>query len=122
MDRPHRKRSVGVIDRAVLLRAWGFLGVISASLVMGAFLLTLSRAGWNPGDATGPGTALHHAYQQATTTAWLGIVACQVGTAVAVRTDHASLRAVGVSGAGDRQRPSALPAASVSCCRFSRRV
>jgi calcium-translocating P-type ATPase len=96
MDRPPRKRSVGVIDRALLLRAWGFLGVISASLVMGAFLLTLSRAGWHPGDPTGPGTALHHAYQQATTTAWLGIVACQVGTAFAVRTDHASLRAVGV--------------------------
>ncbi len=27
---------------------------------------------------------------------WLGIVACQVGTAFAVRTDRASLRSVGV--------------------------
>ena len=28
--------------------------------------------------------------------AWLGIVACQIGTAFAVRTDHASLRSIGV--------------------------
>jgi magnesium-transporting ATPase (P-type) len=96
MDRPPRRRSASVIDRALLVRAWGFLGVISASLVMGAFLLTLARAGWHPGDATGPGTALHHAYQQATTTAWLGIVTCQVGAAFAARTDHASLKSVGV--------------------------
>jgi len=34
--------------------------------------------------------------RQATTVAWLGIVPCQVGTAFAVRTDHASLRQVGV--------------------------
>jgi magnesium-transporting ATPase (P-type) len=27
---------------------------------------------------------------------WLGIVACQIGTAFAVRTHHASLRSVGV--------------------------
>jgi magnesium-transporting ATPase (P-type) len=37
-----------------------------------------------------------HTYRQATTVAWLGIVTCQIGTAFAVRTDHASLRSVGV--------------------------
>ena len=42
------------------------------------------------------GSALNHVYRQATTVAWLGIVACQIGTAFAVRTDHASLRSVGV--------------------------
>lgn len=59
-------------------------------------MLSCTRAGWRLGDATGPGTSLHHAYLQASTTAWLGIVACQVGSAFAVRTDHASLRSVGV--------------------------
>ena len=53
-------------------------------------------AGWNPGDAVGKGTPLHHAYVQATTMTFLGIVACQVGTAFAARTDRASLREVGV--------------------------
>ena len=73
-----------------------FLGLISAVLVMLGFFLTLHRAGWVPGRPTGPGTPLHHAYQQATTVTWLGIVTCQIGTAFAVRTDRASLRTVGL--------------------------
>jgi len=62
---------------------------------MAGLFVTLSRAGWHPGAATA-GSPLNHAYDQATTVAWLGIVACQVGTAFAVRTDRASLRSVGV--------------------------
>ena len=96
MDRPPRPRRQGVISAGMLARAWGFLGVISATLVMAGFFLTLRHAGWHPGAPTGPGTPLYDAYRQATTVAWLGIVACQVGTAFAVRTDHASLRQVGV--------------------------
>src|SRR5215469_3121057 len=96
MDRPPRPRAEGVISRGMLLRAWGFLGLLSATLVMAGFFLTLRHAGWQPGAATEPGSALNLGYRQATTVAWLGIVACQVGTAFAVRTDHASLRQVGV--------------------------
>ncbi|WP_308214838.1 cation-translocating P-type ATPase [Mycolicibacter minnesotensis] len=96
MDRPPRPRKEGIIRGALLLRAWAFLGAISAVLVMGGFLLVLSQAGWHPGDPTGLGTPLHHSYQQATTVAWLGIIACQIGTAFAARTEHASLRAIGV--------------------------
>jgi len=96
MDRPPRPRGEGIISRAMLARAWGFLGLISATLVMTGFFLTLRHAGWHPGMATDLGSPLHHAYLQATTVAWLGIVACQVGTAFAVRTDHASLRSVGI--------------------------
>jgi calcium-translocating P-type ATPase len=96
MSRPPRRRSEGVITGAMLRRAWAFLGLISAVLVMGGFFLTLLRAGWQPGLSTLPGSPLHHVYQQARTVTWLGIVACQVGTAFAVRTDVASLRAVGV--------------------------
>jgi calcium-translocating P-type ATPase len=96
MDRPPRPRRQGVISGGMLARAWGFLGLISATLVMAAFFLTLWRAGWHSGLPTGPGTPLNHAYRQATTVAWLGIVACQIGTAFAVRTDHASLRQIGL--------------------------
>jgi calcium-translocating P-type ATPase len=96
MDRPPRPRRQGVISAGMLARTWGFLGVISATLVMIGFFLTLRHAGWHPGAGTGPASPLNHAYHQATTVAWLGIVACQVGTAFAVRTDHASLRSVGV--------------------------
>ena len=96
MDKPPRPRKEGIIRGAMLLRAWGFLGAISAVLVMGGFLFVLHQAGWHPGDPTGAGAPLHHSYQQATTVAWLGIVACQIGTAFAARTEHASLRAIGV--------------------------
>jgi calcium-translocating P-type ATPase len=97
MDRPPRPKDEGVISRALLARAWGFLGVISAALVLSGFFLVLHDGGWHLHDATGAGAPLHHLYQQATTVAWLGIVACQVGTAFAARTDRVSLRSIGVT-------------------------
>jgi magnesium-transporting ATPase (P-type) len=97
MDRPPRPSGEGVIRPAMLYRAWVFLGVISAALVMGGFFFVLTRAGWHWGDPVGSGSALHHAYRQATTMTFLGIVACQVGTAFAARTDRASLRQVGIA-------------------------
>ena len=42
-----------------------------------------TRAGWSPGDPTGSGSPLHHAYLEATTVTFLAIVFCQVGTAFA---------------------------------------
>ncbi|MGA5302468.1 cation-translocating P-type ATPase [Nucisporomicrobium flavum] len=96
MRRPPRSPRSGVIDRRLLLRAWGLLGVTSAALVMAGFFWSLWRAGWQPGAATGPGSALHGAYREATTMTFAGIVACQLGTAFAARTDRASLRSIGV--------------------------
>jgi calcium-translocating P-type ATPase len=96
MQRPPRPRSEGVIRPAMLLRAWLFLGVIAAALAMGGFFYVLLDAGWHPGASVGSGTPLHHAYQQATTMTFLGMVMGQVGTAFAARTEHASLRSVGV--------------------------
>ena len=96
MQRPPRPRSHGVIRREMLVRAWGWMGLTSAALVMAAFFFVLWRAGWAPGDPTGPGTPLHDAYREATTATFAGIVACQVGTAFASRTESASLRQVGL--------------------------
>ncbi|GAA4731391.1 cation-translocating P-type ATPase [Actinomycetospora chibensis] len=96
MDRPPRPRSEGLVRPRMLWRAWGLLGITSAVLTTGAFLLVLLRAGWTPGAPTGPGSALHPAYLEATTATFVGIVACQIGTAFAARTEHASLRSVGL--------------------------
>ncbi|MGQ4486059.1 cation-translocating P-type ATPase [Streptomyces sp. SAS_281] len=96
MARPPRPRDQRVISRDMLVRSWGCLGSVSAVLVLVGFFYVLWRAGWQPGDPTGPGSALHHAYVTATTATFAGIVACQVGTAFAARTDHAPLRAIGV--------------------------
>ncbi len=96
MDRAPRPREAGIISRAMLARAWLRLGTLEALLVMGGFFFVLLSAGWSPNDPTGAGTPLHEAYLRATTMTWAGIVACQMGAAVAMRTSHASLREVGV--------------------------
>jgi magnesium-transporting ATPase (P-type) len=96
MARPPRPRSQRVVTREMLVRAWGVLGLVSAVLVMLAFFVTLLGAGWQPGDRTGPGSALHGAYLEATTATFAAIVACQVGTALAARTDRASLLRIGL--------------------------
>ncbi len=96
MDRPPRPRSASIITRAMLLRAWLFLGLIAAALQMGAFFYVLTRAGWHPGDDVGAGTPLHHGYQQATTMTFLSMVVAQIGTAFAARTERASLFSIGV--------------------------
>jgi calcium-translocating P-type ATPase len=95
MERAPRRRSEGVITRALLFRAWVFVGLIEAVLVLGGFFYVLLDAGWSPGDPVSAGDPLHDAYLQATTMTFAGIVACQVGTAVAARTERASLRSIG---------------------------
>jgi calcium-translocating P-type ATPase len=96
MTRPPRPRDEGVIRGPMLLRAWLFLGGLTAALSIAGFLYVLHRAGWHPGDPTGAGHPLHHAYLQATTMTFLGMIAGQIGTAFAVRTRMASLRSIGV--------------------------
>ncbi|MHB1569663.1 MAG: cation-translocating P-type ATPase [Solirubrobacteraceae bacterium] len=96
MRRPPRRREQRILDRPMLVRAWGWLGLLEAALATAAFFWLLTRAGWSPGDPTGNGTRLHHAYLQATTITFAGITACQVGTAFATRTSRAALRTIGV--------------------------
>jgi magnesium-transporting ATPase (P-type) len=97
MQRRPRSRGKSVIDGPMLFRAWGVLGLVSAALVLFGFFAVLLAGGWTPGADVGPGAPLHHIYQQATTITFLGIVACQIGTAFAARTDRASLKSVGLT-------------------------
>ncbi|HWT49055.1 MAG TPA: cation-transporting P-type ATPase, partial [Mycobacterium sp.] len=96
MARPPRPRNEGVIRAPMLARAWLFLGAIVATLQMAGFFYVLHGAGWHPGLPVNAGAPLHHAYQQATTMTFLGMIAGQIGTVFAVRTQRASLRSVGV--------------------------
>ncbi|WP_285741192.1 cation-transporting P-type ATPase [Lentzea sp. NBRC 105346] len=90
MDRPPRRRTDNVIDGAMLGRAWGLLGGVSAVLVLAGFFWILLAGGWHFGEVPP-----HDLWVQATTMSFLGIVACQIGTAFASRTQYASLRAIG---------------------------
>ena len=96
MDRPPRARGQSIITRAMLARAWLFLGLIAAALQMGAYFYVLLKGGWHPNDPVAEGDPLHHVYQQATTMTFLSMVVAQIGTAFAARTERASLRSVGV--------------------------
>lgn len=96
MQRPPRPKDEGVIRLPMLLRAWLFLGLMVATLATVGYFYTLLRAGWRPGTPVGVGSPLHHVYRQATTMTLLGMIAGQIGTAFAVRTQRASLWSVGV--------------------------
>ena len=95
MEQPPRKADEPLIQRPMLVRAWLFLGVIVAALAFAGFFYVLLDAGWHPGDPTGKGHPLHHAYLQATTMYWVGMMAGQIGTAFAVRTRRAPLSSIG---------------------------
>jgi magnesium-transporting ATPase (P-type) len=95
MNRPPRRRSSRVIDGPMLIRAWGVLGGVSALLVTGLFVLTLAQGGWTPGADVSSGP-LHEVWREATTVTFLAIVSCQVGTAIAARTQRASLAQIGL--------------------------
>jgi calcium-translocating P-type ATPase len=96
MSRPPRRRTASVIDGVMLGRAWGLMGGVSAVLVMTLFIVTLIEGGWTLGAdvSSGPLAAV---WRQATTMTFLGIVACQIGTAMASRTERASLRQIGLT-------------------------
>ncbi len=96
MQRSPRPRDEGVIRVPMLLRAWLFLGLMVAGLAAAGFFYVLLKAGWHLGVPVDAGTPLHHAYRQATTMTFLGMITGQIGTAFAVRTQRASLWSVGV--------------------------
>ena len=45
MDRPPRSRASGIVNRAILTRAWLWLGLVEAALVTGGFFFVLSAGG-----------------------------------------------------------------------------
>jgi calcium-translocating P-type ATPase len=96
MRRPPRRPGSRLIDRAILTRAYLWLGLVEAILVTAGFFWVLTRGGWSWGRPTGEGTPLHHTYITATTMTFAGIVACQVGAGLATRTTRASLREIGI--------------------------
>jgi calcium-translocating P-type ATPase len=93
MERPPRPPTERLLGRDRLLRAYGFLGAAEAALSMAAFFWVYWLDGWRPGlplAAEGP------VYLRASTMAFAGIVAAQVGNVFACRTDRASVFSVGV--------------------------
>jgi magnesium-transporting ATPase (P-type) len=75
MRRAPRKRTERLLDRSLLLRAYGFLGVFEAVAAMAAYFFVLYRGGWSFGEPLAADAPL---YLQATTACLSAIVVVQI--------------------------------------------
>ncbi|HSE83635.1 MAG TPA: HAD-IC family P-type ATPase [Thermodesulfobacteriota bacterium] len=92
MKQPPRSLTKRLLDLPLLLRAYGFLGIIEASACMAAYFFVYYSSGWRPGlELASSG----HIYLQATTMCLAGIIATQIGNVFACRTERESVFKIG---------------------------
>jgi calcium-translocating P-type ATPase len=95
MRRPPRPRSARLLDRALLFRAYVFLGGLEAVAAMSAFFFVLAAGGWAYGDRL---SAVDPLYPQATTACLSAIIVMQVVNVLLCRDDRASAFSLGLFG------------------------
>ena len=95
MQQPPRGRREPLVTGGMLSRAYLFLGLIEAALVMAAFFWTLTQGGWVWGMSLTDDSPL---LRLARTVTFVGIVSTQVGTAFACRTERVSVFRIGLFG------------------------
>jgi magnesium-transporting ATPase (P-type) len=98
MSRPPRAKKEGIIDKPLLIRAYIYLGLIEAVLVLSGYFYVLYQGGWSLGvpDISQKSSPLHNVYLAATTMTFLGIVGTQIGTVFATRTNRTSVFSIGL--------------------------
>ncbi len=87
MRRPPRSRHERLLNARLLLRAYGWLGVMEAAAAMAAFFFVLRAAGWNYGETLAPADPL---YLQATTACLSAIIVMQVVNLFLCRSERES--------------------------------
>ncbi len=104
MQLPPRSKAKPLLDRALLLRAYCFLGLIEATLGMVSFLIVWHSHGYDLAalQAIAPAILARNAdptitliYAQATTMTLATIVACQDGNVFACRSERTSIWRLG---------------------------
>ncbi|HYF27890.1 MAG TPA: cation-transporting P-type ATPase [Baekduia sp.] len=93
MERPPRARSERLLNRRVLARVYGFVGLIVGFAGLASFFTGFLLAGYAPWEALPDEGEL---YVQATAMTYAGIVFGQVGASFAFRTSRQSVVAVGL--------------------------
>jgi len=88
MNRPPRPRQSSLIDTALLVRSYVFLGLISTVGALAAYFYVLNQGGWSWGTAL---PLDHPLVRQASTATFLGIVMMQVGNVFACRSSRDSV-------------------------------
>ncbi len=92
MQRPPRSSKERLWNRALIFRAYLFLGVMEAVAAMAAFLFVLHRGGWQSGQALAWNDPL---YLQATTACLSAIIVMQVVNVFLCRSDRESVFSFG---------------------------
>jgi calcium-translocating P-type ATPase len=87
MRRPPRPRGQRLLDGALVLRAYGFLGPIEALIALAPFFWVLHIGGWAYGQSLGPTDPL---YLEATTACLTGIIVAQIANLFLCRSDTAA--------------------------------
>lgn len=88
MERPPRPRKERLLNASLLLRAYGFLGIIEAAACMGGFFFAYWQTGWRLGQkliSSGP------LYERARTMCLAGVVTTQIGNGYAWRSHKESI-------------------------------
>ncbi len=94
MNQPPRTFKKRLLDVPLLLRAYGFLGMIEAAACMAGYFFVYYASGWRPGTDLATSGAT---YLKATTMCLAGIVATQIGNVFACRTERESVFKIGFS-------------------------
>ncbi len=93
MERPPSEQRKPILGPFVLLRGYLFLGAIAALAAMTSYFFAYWINGWRPGEALPDSGRI---YATATTMAYGGIVASQLGNAFTSRTARVSVFSVGL--------------------------
>ncbi len=88
MRQPPRPKNERLLNRALGLRAYLFLGLIEAAAVMSAYFFMLRQGGWSYGEMLPPKDPL---YAQATTASLGAIIVMQIFSVFLCRSDVRSL-------------------------------
>ncbi|HCF57689.1 MAG TPA: ATPase, partial [Myxococcales bacterium] len=100
MQTQPRARTEHLVDRGVLARGYGFLGLLNAAGVMAAYFIVLLRGGWSFGEQLepNPATFANPLHLQAMTTVFCGIVVMQIANLFACRSADKSVFEIGLFG------------------------
>jgi sodium/potassium-transporting ATPase subunit alpha len=95
MQRPPRARTQRLLNGALAMRAYLFLGLIEAAAAMSAFFHVLGEGGWRYGDPLASSTLL---YKEATTACLAAIVLLQIVNVFVCRSAVRSIFTTGLGG------------------------
>ncbi len=95
MERPPRSKAQPLVDRGLLLRAFGWLGGIETLLCYAGFFLVYRLAGLQAGALPGGEGGVEAVYLAAITVFHVGVVTSQVGNLFACRSESRNTRRIG---------------------------